>query len=168
MTPDKRNGARAPIEIRVEYRTVGSFLSDWVVNISRGGMFIHTNSPLKLGAMVRLVFSLPGMPILFDINAEVKWSQTEPSDRQALPGMGVEFVQINDRVQKRIDAYVKQHEEEMPESIRDQKSEPPSIRVGAKLSSKFEGSTSDDEVTQPRTKMSDIKPPPIPPRKKNK
>ena len=156
MTPDKRNGARAPIEIRVEYRTVGSFLSDWVVNISRGGMFIHTKSPLNLGAMVRLVFSLPFM---FDVNAEVKWSQTEPSDRQALPGMGVEFVQIDDRVQKRIDAYVKQHKEEMPQSIREEKSEPPRIQVGI---------ASDDEVTQPRTKMSDIKPPPLPRRKKDK
>lgn len=159
MTPEKRNGSRAPIEIRVEYRTVGSFLSDWVVNISRGGMFIHTKSPMKIGAMVRLVFSLPGMPFMFDVNAEVKWSQTEPSDRQACPGMGVEFVQIDDRVQKRIDAYVKQHEEEMPQSIRDEKSDPPRIQVGI---------ASEDEVTQPRAKMSDIKPPPIPRRKKDK
>ena len=159
MTPEKRNGIRAPIEIRVEYRTVGSFLSDWVVNISRGGMFIHTQNPLKIGASVRLVFSLPGMPFMFDVNAEVKWSQTEPSERQELPGMGVEFVQIDERVQKRIEAYVKKQEEEMPESIRDQKSEPPRIQVG---------SASDDEVTQPRTKMSDIKPPPLPRRKKTK
>ena len=159
MTPEKRKGIRAPIEIRVEYRTVGSFLSDWVVNISRGGMFIHTQSPLKVGAKVRLVFSLPGMPFMFDVNAEVKWSQTEPSERQELPGMGVEFVQIDERVQKRIEAYVKQQEEEMPESIRNQKSEPPRIQVGV---------ASDDEVTQPRTKMSDIKPPPLPRRKKTK
>lgn len=159
MTPEKRNGARAPIEIRVEYRTVGSFLSDWVVNISGGGMFIHTESPLKVGAMVRLVFSLPGMPFLFDINAEVKWNQTEPSDKQPVPGMGVEFVQIDDRVQKRIEAYVKQHEEEMPKSIRKEPAEPPRIQVGE---------TSDNEVTQPRRKMSDIKPPPLPRRKKDK
>jgi type IV pilus assembly protein PilZ len=153
MTPEKRKGARAPIEIRVEYRTVGSFLSDWVVNISKGGMFIHTEHPLKIGAHVRLVFSLPGMPFMFDVNAEVKWSQTEPSDRQELPGMGVEFVEIDERVQKRIEAYVKQHAEETPiEGI-----EPPRIQVGV---------APDDEVTQPRAKVSDIKPPPLPRRKK--
>jgi len=155
MTPEKRKGARAPIEIRVEYRTVGSFLSDWVVNISRGGMFISTENPLRVGANVRLVFSLPGMPFMFDVNAEVKWSQTEPSDRQALPGMGVEFVEIDERVQKRIEAYVKQHADEMP----DQDSEPPQIQVGV---------APDDEVTQPRVRVSEIKPPPIPRRKKKK
>lgn len=155
MTPEKRKGARAPIEIRVEYRTVGSFLSDWVVNISRGGMFINTENPLKIGANVRLVFSLPGMPFMFDVNAQVKWSQTEPSDRQELPGMGVEFVEIDERVQKRIEAYVKQHAEEEPE----EESEPPRIQVGV---------ASDDEVTQPRAKFSDIKPPPIPSRRKKK
>ncbi len=159
MTPEKRKGARAPIEIRVEYRTVGSFLSDWVVNISRGGMFIHTKSPLKIGATVRLVFSLPGMPFLFDVNAEVKWAQTEPSERQAFPGMGVEFVHIDPSVQKRIEAYVKQHEEEIPESIRKGHAEPPRIEMRE---------VPDDEVTQPRVRKSDIKPPPIPRRKKTK
>lgn len=159
MTPEKRKGARAPIEIRVEYRTVGSFLSDWVVNISRGGMFIHTKSPLKIGATVRLVFSLPGMPFLFDINAKVKWSQTGPSDRQAFPGMGVEFIHIDPGVQKRIDAYVKQHEEEMPQSIREDQSEPPRIEMRE---------ASENEVTQPRVKISAVKPPPIPRRKKTK
>jgi uncharacterized protein (TIGR02266 family) len=154
MTPEKRQGARAPIEIRVEYRTVGSFLSDWVVNISKGGMFINTENPLKVGAHVRLVFSLPGMPFMFDVNAEVKWSQTEPSERQEFPGMGVEFVEIDERVQKRIETYVKQHAEETPVDT-----EPPQIQVGV---------ASDDEVTQPRAKVSDIKPPPIPRRRKKK
>jgi type IV pilus assembly protein PilZ len=159
MTPEKRKGTRAPIEIRVEYRTVGSFLSDWVVNISRGGMFIHTKNPLKIGAKVRLVFSLPGMPFLFDVNAEVKWSQTGPTDRQALPGMGVEFVQVDERVQKRIEAYVKQHEAQMPKSIRQDHAEPPRIEMG---------DVPDNEVTQPRVRRSDIKPPPLPRRKKTK
>jgi uncharacterized protein (TIGR02266 family) len=118
MEAEKRKEARATTEIRVEYRTVGSFLSDYLVNISKGGMFIHTRNPLKVGAVVRLVFSLPGMPFPFDLTGEVKWTQTEPSDRSPLPGMGLAFVDMDTRIQRRIETFVKKHADAVTDADR--------------------------------------------------
>ena len=144
MTGEKRRQSRAALEIRVEYRTVGSFLSDYVVNISRGGLFIRTDHPLKIGSSVRLVFSLPGMPFPFDLSGEVKRIQdgqrSTPAD---VPGMGIEFVHLDERIQKRIEAYVKKHTEEVPESIRESQAEPPKVSFR-----RLSGSDQRSEATQ--------------------
>lgn len=106
---EKRRQQRAEAEIRVEYRTVGSFLSDYVTNISRGGVFVRTDTPLRIGTRVRMVFSLPGMPFPFDLNGEVRWVQERASQEHPERGMGIAFDGIDDRIQKRIQAYVEKH-----------------------------------------------------------
>ncbi|NMB73963.1 MAG: TIGR02266 family protein [Myxococcales bacterium] len=106
---EKRRQRRAEAEIRVEYRTVGSFLSDYVTNISRGGVFVRTDTPLRIGTRVRLVFSLPGMPFPFDLNGEVRWVQERPNREHPERGMGIAFDGIDERIQKRIQAYVEKH-----------------------------------------------------------
>ncbi len=106
---EKRRQRRAEAEIRVEYRTVGSFLSDYVTNISRGGVFVRTDTPLRIGTRVRMVFSLPGMPFPFDLNGEVRWVQERVSQEHPERGMGIAFDGIDERIQKRIQAYVEKH-----------------------------------------------------------
>jgi len=128
MSDERRRDGRAPIEVKVEYRTVGSFLSDWTVNISRGGLFISTLSPLKIGAEVRLVFSLPGIPIMFDLHGTVKWIQDADVEGQP-PGMGVEFFSIADQVRQRIEGYVDKHQDEMPKIYRPESSESPIVTM---------------------------------------
>lgn len=104
---EKRKQPRAVAELRVEYRTVGSFISDYVTNISRGGVFVRTDRPLRIGTRVRLVFSLPGMPFPFDLSGVVRWVQTLAGDAE--PGMGIAFDGIDGRIQKRIQAYVEKN-----------------------------------------------------------
>lgn len=138
------------MELRVEYRTVGSFLSDWMVNISKGGMFVHTRNPIKVGSEVRLVFSLPGMPFPFDLNGRVKWIQpaAEGEDGDP-PGMGIEFMDLDDRVRKRIERYVSKLQDDVPAAIRDD--QPPRVRSGQDLLS---GSNARREVvTEPRGRV---------------
>ena len=144
MGDEQRQQIRIQSEIRVAYRTVGSFLSDYAVNISKGGVFIQTDNPLPVGALVRLVFSLPGVPVLFDVSAKVKWCQMEFEDEENLPGMGVEFLQLDPVVRKRIEAHVKRMENEMPEVLRDKPKLRPRIEI-----TKLSGSAPQrDEVTQ--------------------
>ncbi|MBW1809518.1 MAG: TIGR02266 family protein [Deltaproteobacteria bacterium] len=153
MSNDKRYKDRAPIEVRVEYRTVGSFLSDWTANISQGGVFIQSTNPFKIGTSVRLVFSLPGIPLLFDLNGEVKWVQTIATDEHPVPGMGIEFIHIDESIQKRIKAYVKNYSNEMPETLRPAK--------GAKSQSStrtLSGSAPQrEEITQPNIVITKLK-----------
>lgn len=106
---EKRRQRRAMAEIRVEYRTVGSFISDYVTNISRGGVFVRTEQPLRIGTRVRLVFSLPGMPFPFDLTGEVRWIQERASREHPERGMGIAFEHIDERIQKRIQAFVEKH-----------------------------------------------------------
>ena len=54
MSDDKgsqpvRKSERLQHELLVAYRTVDGFITDWAVNISRGGIFINTRNPLAVG-----------------------------------------------------------------------------------------------------------------------
>ncbi len=53
------------------YRTVSGFVTDWAVNISRGGLFINTQKPLPVGTLVKLIVSLPGTQFPFDLAGRV-------------------------------------------------------------------------------------------------
>jgi type IV pilus assembly protein PilZ len=136
MTDEKRKEIRASTEIRVEYRTVGSFLSDYVVNISRGGVFIHTECPLVIGSVVRLIFFLPGMPFLFDLSGEVKWIEEKSADGEGLSGMGIEFIGLDQRVKKRLEDYVKKLPDQIESKLEKGKIEPPKITMKTLTGSK--------------------------------
>ena len=53
---DGRIHLRAPIELKVEYKKLNTFFSDYTKNISKGGTFIKTERPLKVGT--EFVFKL--------------------------------------------------------------------------------------------------------------
>jgi uncharacterized protein (TIGR02266 family) len=121
---EQRGGERAESEIRVEYRTVGSFLSDYATNISKGGMFVHTEHPLPVGTVVRLIFHLPGLPFMFDLSGLVRWSQV----KCAQAGMGLEFLELDSRVQRRLEAYVEQLRSD-PSACSSEPHPPPLVEV---------------------------------------
>lgn len=131
MSNEKRKSARAESEVRVQYRTVGSFLSDYALNFSEGGVFLHSEDPLPVGSTVRLIFSLPNIPVLFDVSGKVKWveSPQQAKASQKAPGMGIEFIHIDEIIRKRFEAFVKKMEEEMPEALRDKDAARPRIEL---------------------------------------
>ena len=56
MSEDKRQTDRVPIELKVEYKRLNTFFSDYTKNISKGGTFIKTKRPLDIGT--EFVFQL--------------------------------------------------------------------------------------------------------------
>jgi len=147
---NKRKKTRVPFEVKIEYRTVGSFLSDWSANISQGGLFIQTSNPLNEGTSVRMIFSLPGIPLLFDLNGKVRWTQDGYEAGQE-PGMGIEFVHIDDRIRSRIEGYIKRLDEEIPHSLGGRK------KSGDKNNISFSGSAPGrEDITQPNVKIIEI------------
>ena len=133
MARDMRKSDRAETEVRVQYRTVGSFLSDFAINFSEGGVFLHSEDPLPVGSTVRLIFSLPNMPVLFDVSGRVKWVESPQQAKASgkLPGMGIEFIHIDEIIRKRFEAYVRRLSEEMPEALRSSKPDRPRIQMKA-------------------------------------
>ena len=83
MSTDKRQHPRKVIEAEVAFQVGdGTRVEARCRDVSLGGMFIETTTPLAYGSKVQLVMRLPGM---YDapIEAIVRWSKPD--------GMGVQF-----------------------------------------------------------------------------
>jgi uncharacterized protein (TIGR02266 family) len=113
---NKRKAARLHHEIPVAYRSVGSFLTDWATNISRGGMFINTRNPLPVGTEVRILVQIPGASFPFELEGRVTRTTEFDNNANLVPGMGVEFTAIAQERQHELDAFVKRLRRELEQA----------------------------------------------------
>ncbi len=94
---DRRKDPRAPIELKVEYKKLNTFFSDYTKNISNGGTFIKTRKPLEVGTEFVFKLQVPRLEEPIAIRGEVKWvvREGEPPppgiDPDHEPGMGIRF-----------------------------------------------------------------------------
>jgi type IV pilus assembly protein PilZ len=96
---DRRREARAPIELKVEYKRLNTFFYDYTKNISKGGTFIKTERPLDIGTIFLFKLLIPALQEPFALRGEVRWvvkrgvsSPAHASDDDHEPGMGIRFV----------------------------------------------------------------------------
>jgi len=103
---DRRRHARAPIELRVEYKKVNTFFYDYTRNISKGGTFIKTSKPLPEGTEFIFLLVVPHLKEPLRLRGRVRWigEQADPQRPRAEPdrGMGIEFVYDSDEDHARI------------------------------------------------------------------
>jgi type IV pilus assembly protein PilZ len=98
---DRRREARAPIELKVEYKRLNTFFYDYTKNISKGGTFIKTEKPLDIGTNFLFKLVIPSQPEPIALRGEVRWvvKQGAPLPPEAAaghePGMGIKFVYEN-------------------------------------------------------------------------
>lgn len=103
---ERRRTARAALVVRVDYSTVDSFFSEFTTDINEGGLFIETDSPAPTGTEVLLKFQLPGADDPVKVQGRVVWTSGDrPS---AVPGMGVEFGDLDPVARARINELVRQ------------------------------------------------------------
>ena len=102
--PDQREHARAPIELKVDYKKLNSFFADYTKNISKGGTFIKTRKPLPVGTRFIFRLTVPGRPLPFELNGEV--IHASPSGDDA--GMGIRFVWVADADRRSFEQVVEQ------------------------------------------------------------
>jgi type IV pilus assembly protein PilZ len=89
---DRRRGARAPIELNVEYKRINTFFSDYTRNISKGGTFIRTARPLDVGTEFVFALRVPQLAEPLRLRGIVKWVVTQGDSAPNKPaGMGIEF-----------------------------------------------------------------------------
>jgi type IV pilus assembly protein PilZ len=89
---DRRHAFRAPIELKVEYKRLNTFFADYTRNISRGGTFIGTDKPLKIGTEFVFALGIPNMPEPLRLRGKVIWTTDVGDATKANPaGMGIEF-----------------------------------------------------------------------------
>jgi hypothetical protein len=84
MVPENRQYPRTIIETEVAFQVGdGPRMEARCRDVSLGGMFIETVTPLPYGAALRVYLRLPGLRTEAPVDAVVRWSK--PS------GMGVQF-----------------------------------------------------------------------------
>ncbi len=91
---ERRRHPRAPISLLVQYRfeSFENLLCAYSFDVSPGGLFLRTNEPCPVGAMIFLQFALEdGSKLIESLGRVVHVRQGGP----VIPGMGVEFVDFD-------------------------------------------------------------------------
>lgn len=103
---DSRKFQRAPVSMEVQYRTKGSFLVSYSLNLSKGGVFLETTDLLPVGTQLTIRFSIPGATDPIETQAKVMWVRRQTSDDGLPPGLGLQFSQLEERIGDIIDKMV--------------------------------------------------------------
>src|SRR4051812_42421850 len=99
-----RTSERSPIELKVEYQRMNTFFSDYTRNISKGGTFIGTESPLSVGTQFTFKLVVPALSEPLELTGEVRWVRDRGPEGDA--GMGIQFIFANDSERAVIDQLV--------------------------------------------------------------
>ena len=101
---EKRRHPRYGFQVHVNCRNVDTVFTAVTRNVSRGGCFVQTDSPLPKGTRIWLEFSFTDIPVkLGNIEGRVAWS-THPEDPSQ--GMGIEYVNVPDLVSELMDDFI--------------------------------------------------------------
>jgi uncharacterized protein (TIGR02266 family) len=92
-TADLRQSPRYKVRISVTCTTRQMFVSTYVTNISRGGLFVRTDHPFPIHSEVVLTLALPECARSLQVTGRVAWTyDIRKEDGRIVPGMGIKFV----------------------------------------------------------------------------
>ncbi|MBW2609112.1 MAG: TIGR02266 family protein [Deltaproteobacteria bacterium] len=110
---DRASDFSARAELRVIktlsliYKDKQSFLKAYTGNISKGGLFINTKTPLAQGTQFLLNLQLPDIPEPMKIKCEVAWAKKQGDDTDTRPaGMGIKFIEMAKNDNKTLQNYI--------------------------------------------------------------
>jgi uncharacterized protein (TIGR02266 family) len=93
--PSTRAHARYEVSIPVDCSTRDVFVSSQFCNISRGGMFIRSETPLPINAEVAVVLRLPEPAPSIRARGRVVWNyDMAKGTTRIVPGSGIRFVEM--------------------------------------------------------------------------
>lgn len=95
---------RAPLAIKVHCVTRdGKHFDSLTGGIGGGGLFIESSAPHPPGTELKVEFALPDRPAeKFETRAKVAWTRPKPERYLLFPGMGIQFIDIDETAQKRL------------------------------------------------------------------
>ncbi len=114
----RRRHPRTPFSLLVQYRfdALEDFLSEYATDISLGGMFIRTDEPYAEGSLVYLQFHLRNGSALIEGLGKVAWNNPPDEKKKNThpAGMGIEFIDMDEKSMQLIRRIVNQDLENEP------------------------------------------------------
>ncbi len=99
-----RRDPRFDAAIKIEYPSANAFIAEYTRSISRGGMFVRTDSPRLVGTELSFALRIPRQDEPLFLRGRVAWT-TSLDDVTAgrEPGMGVSFIFANEAERLRVE-----------------------------------------------------------------
>lgn len=111
---ERRKQDRHEVLLKVGYEDSTSLLADYLSDLSKGGLFIRTQTDFAIGQQIELAVSLPGFFDALHIEAIVRWKREASASRPEEPvGVGVEFVFANEAKRAEVAEWVARLQREM-------------------------------------------------------
>ena len=98
----------SPLTIGAVYKTTDDAGQGYVLNLSRGGVFLSTQRVFEMGERFRIRFFLPFQLGQVDAEVQVRWRtrDVKGDHPQLKDGFGLEFVAIDPDMQDRISQFI--------------------------------------------------------------
>jgi uncharacterized protein (TIGR02266 family) len=104
----RRKNLRVKAKLKVRFKDVPAFISEYTHNISKGGLFVRTPKPCEQGSMVQIVIVLPETGQEVPALGEVIHVVTPEQATEAQPaGMGIELKEIKHADVQAIETFIK-------------------------------------------------------------
>lgn len=100
-----RKEARVQKTLSLTFKDRKSFVKAYTDNISKGGLFIMTERPLKQGEQFLLKLQVPDLPEPIKLNCEVSWVREQTDTEKRPPGMGVKFCKMTKKDNQVLNQY---------------------------------------------------------------
>jgi uncharacterized protein (TIGR02266 family) len=106
---EKREHSRAVVKIEIDFKHTIDFVTSYMLNISKGGLFIKTAWALPLDTIVFLRFTLPGDTKPIETEGKVVWCNPRKEKGYFPRGMGIKFLKLNSDDAEKIKKFVDEH-----------------------------------------------------------
>ena len=80
-----------------------------------GGAPNNACKPLAVGSVVRLIVSLPDAAFPFDLTGRVIRAHSYDPESDQVPGMGIEFIDVDEEKHARLERFVDRLRKELPD-----------------------------------------------------
>ena len=107
---NSRRYPRVLYSLPVDYWVGEQQLSNYSSNFSAGGIFIRTIDPAPPNELIDISFSIPELNEQIETTGKVVWANEYESGakKPSLPGMGVQFLDLDASLRNKLEEFVKQ------------------------------------------------------------
>lgn len=98
---------RIAAAVEVDVSSEHTFWTGLTRNVSRGGLFLVHEAPLAVGTILAFTLRLSTLDDDVEVRGVVRWVRPpEAADDDMPPGMGIQFLSLDRRVEQAIDAFI--------------------------------------------------------------